>query len=253
MGHRHVGVDAVADHGDLVGLEAVARKNARKHVGIGLAERDVGMPSRGMPDAGADRAAVHQHRRLVGGAYAVGIGGDVGHALRHPPRRAAEPVVLQRHVERRDDYVGHVVGRIRRRFEPGGFEFRDHARRAEQEEPFGRGVVLLDVVDGRQRRRIHLLACGADAQRFEFVQVVGDGFGGVVGQERIADSQLFQPFEEGFGVGEERHAHVDRAVHVERHVSDAAQPLHQFVVCVNRAEFVECCHYFRVRLRCWNR
>lgn len=42
VGHLDVGVDAVADHGDLVGLQPVAREDARKHVRIGFAQRDVG-------------------------------------------------------------------------------------------------------------------------------------------------------------------------------------------------------------------
>ena len=188
--------------------------------------------------------AVDQYRRLVGGAYPVGVGSDVGHALRHPPCGAAQAVILQRHVERRDHHVRHVVRRIRGRFETCCLEFRDHARRAEQEKPFGRRVVLADVVDRRKGGGVHFLACGVYAQHVELVQVVGDRLRRIVGQERIADAHLLEPREERLGVGKERHAHVDRAVHVECHVPDAAQAFHQLVVRVDRAVFFECSHLF---------
>lgn len=190
-----------------------------------------------MFDASTNGTAVDQYRRLVGGAYPVGVGGDVGYTLRHPPCGAAQAVILQRHVERRDHHVRHVVRRICGRFETCGLEFRDHARRAEQEKPFGRRVMLPDVVDRRQCGGVHLVACRPYAQHVEFVQVVGDRLRRVVGQERIADAHLLEPREERLGVGKERHAHVDRAVHVERHVPDAAQVFHQFVVRVDRAVF----------------
>ena len=68
VGHLYVGVDAVADHDDLRRLQSVAREDAREHVGIGFPERDVRTASGGVLDAGADRTAVYEHRRQVGGA-----------------------------------------------------------------------------------------------------------------------------------------------------------------------------------------
>ena len=243
MGHLHVGVDAVADHCDLVGLQAVACEDAREHVGVGLAEGDVGLAARGMLDACADRAAVDEHRGQVGRADAVGVGGDVGESLLHPPCRAAEPVVLQRHVEGRDDGVGAVVGRLGARLIPCGLEFGDHRGGSEQEEPPGRGVVGAEVVDRGQRGGVHLLARGLDAQRAELVEVVGDALRGVVREEGVSDSHLAEPLQEGLRVGEERHAHVDRAVHVEGHVADASQAAHQFVLLPDGAVAVErLCH-----------
>ena len=239
MGHLDVGVDAVADHGDLVGLQPVAREDARKHVRVGLAQRDVGAASRGVFEAGADRAAVDQYGRLIGGAHPVGVGGDIRHSLFDPPGRAAEPFVAERHVERRHDHVGHVVGRVGARLEARSLEFRDHRRRAEQEQPLGRRVMGLDVVDRGQRRGVHLVARSPDAQRVEFMEVVRDAFRRVVRQERVADPLFLESVQEGLRVGEQRHPHVDRAVHVERHVADAAQAFHQFGVLPDGAVLVK--------------
>ena len=125
---------------------------------------------------------------------------------------------------------GDIVGAVGRRFEAGGLELRDHARRTQQEESFGRRVVRADVVDRGQRRGIHLLACGFDAQRFELVEVVGDALRRIVRQERVADAHLRQVGEEPLGPGEEGHAHVDGAVHIERHVPDAAGAFEKLLV-----------------------
>ena len=229
----------------------MAREDAREHVGVGFPERDVRTASGGVLDAGADRTAVYEHRRQVGGAHPVGVGGDVGHALFDPPCRAAQPVVLQRHVERRHDNVGHVVRRVGAGLEARGLELRDHRGRSQQKEPAGGGVAGLDVVDRGQRRGVHLVARGFDAQLGEFEQVVVDALRGGVRQERVADALFAESAQESLRVREERHAHVDRAVHVERHVADAAQALHQFAVLPDGAVFVKVfhCRYF-LSMRC---
>ena len=59
---------------------------------------------------------------------------------------------------------------------------------------------------------------------------------------RVADALLAEPAQESLRVGEERHAHINRAVHVERHVADAAQALHQFAVLPDGAVFVKVFH-----------
>ena len=41
VGHLDVGVDAVADHGDLVGLQPVAREDALKHVRVEIGRAHV--------------------------------------------------------------------------------------------------------------------------------------------------------------------------------------------------------------------
>ena len=141
-----------------------------------------------------------------------------------------------------DHHVGDIVGAVGRRFEAGGLELRDHARRTQQEESFGRRVVRADVVDRGQRRGIHLLARGFDAQRFELVEVVGDALRRIVRQERVADAHLRQVGEEPLGPGEEGHAHVDGAVHIERHVPDAAGAFEKLLVRKGRAVGVDCSH-----------
>ena len=111
--------------------------------------------------------------------------------------------------------------------------------RAEQEQPLGRRVMGLDVVDRGQRRGVHLVARSPDAQRVEFMEVVRDAFRRVVRQERVADPLFLESVQEGLRVGEQRHPHVDRAVHVERHVADAAQAFHQFGVLPDGAVLVK--------------
>ncbi len=197
MGHRHVGVDAVADHGYLVGLQSVTVEYAREHVGVGLAECYVGAASRGVFETFAYRAAVDQYDALVGGTYAVGVGGYVGHTLRNPPCCAAETVVGECHIESRYDCVGYIVGVVAGRDEARLFELRDHRRRAQEEQTACLRQVGLDVVDRGQRRGVHLLARGFDAQLRELVQVVVDRFRGVVREERIADAQLLQSRQKG--------------------------------------------------------
>ena len=241
-GHRYVSIDAVAHHGDLIGAQAETLLDAGEHVGIGFAQHDVGRTSRGVFEALADRAAVDQHDGLIGRTYAVGVRGDVGDALRCPPCGAAQARVGERHVEGGDHHVGDIVGAVGRRFEAGGLELRDHARRTQQEESFGRRVVRADVVDRGQRRGIHLLARGFDAQRFELVEVVGDALRRIVRQERVADAHLRQVGEEPLGPGEEGHAHVDGAVHIERHVPDAAGAFEKLLVRKGRAVGVDCSH-----------
>ena len=97
----------------------------------------------------------------------------------------------------------------------------------------------LDVVDRGQRRGVHLVARSPDAQRVEFMEVVRDAFRRVVRQERVADPLFLESVQEGLRVGEQRHPHVDRAVHVERHVADAAQAFHQFGVLPDGAVLVK--------------
>ena len=63
-----------------------------------------------------------------------------------------------------------------------------------------------------------------------------------VRQERVADALFAESAQESLRVGKERHAHVDRAVHVERHMADAAQTLHQFAVLPDGAVFVKVFH-----------
>ncbi len=237
--HLDIGVDAVAHHGDAVGLQSVTALYARQHVGVGFAQRYVGASSRGMFDALADRTAVDQHHPLVGGAHAVGVGGYVGQPLRHPPRGAAQTVVAKRHVERRDHRVGHVVGVVGGRLEACLLELRYHARRTQQKQSPCRGVAVADVIDGGQRGGVHLLGRGLDAQRDEFAQVVVDRSRRIVGQKRIGYPHLAKTRQKGFGAVEERLAHVDRAVHVERDMTDAAQTLRELLIAENRAIFFE--------------
>ena len=194
------------------------------------------------PVACSRQAQIEPQSTLVGRADAVGVGGDVGEPLRNPPRRTAEPLVAERHVEGDDDGVGPVVGRVGRRDEPRGLELGDHRGCAQQKETAGGGVVFVQVVDGGQRGGVHLLARGVDAERLQLAQVVVNRLRGIVGQERVADAQLAEFGQEGLRPVEERHAHVDGSVHVERHVTDAAQTLHQLVVGVDGAVFVKFLH-----------
>ena len=79
VGHLDVGVYTVADHRYLFSAQSVTVLNARQHVGVGLAEGDVGFASRGVFEACADRTAVDQHYFLVGGAYAVRVCRYIGY------------------------------------------------------------------------------------------------------------------------------------------------------------------------------
>ena len=87
-----------------------------------------------------------------------------------------------------------------------------------------------EVVDRGQCGGVHLLARGLDAQRAELVQVITDIFRRVVREERVSDAEFAEPLQKGLCEGEQRHAHVDRAVHVERHMADTRQAAHQFVL-----------------------
>ena len=54
LGHCDVGVDAVTHHCDLVGLELLLLENTNQHIGVGFAQRNVGLASRGVVQTFAD-------------------------------------------------------------------------------------------------------------------------------------------------------------------------------------------------------
>ena len=62
-----------------------------------------------------------------------------------------------------------------------------------------------------------------DAHSFQFGQVVGYRFGGVVGQEGVADARRLHPVQEVDGEGEELAAQIDGSVHVQGKMFDLAQ------------------------------
>jgi len=147
-GHFHVGVETVADHGELGGLELVTFENSAEHGGVGLAHDGVGRASGGGGKHGADGAAIDEDGGLIGRANAVGVGGDERFALFDPPRGAAESRVGEGGVEADDDGVGNFVRRIREELKTGGGKFATHAGRAEDEKFFRRGRQLVEKLDG---------------------------------------------------------------------------------------------------------
>ena len=202
--------------------------NANEHIGIGLAQRDVGTATRGMLQTTADGTAVDQHGPLIGGAYAVGIGGYVGQTLRNPPRGTAQARVDERHVEGGYHHVGHVVGTVGCRNVSGLLKLRNHAGRTQQEEAAGRGIMGLQIVDGGHGGGVHLLLSGFNAHLMELEQIVIERLRGIIGQKTIGNAHLAQAAKEGDGEREQGVAHINSTIHVEGYVANAGQALFQF-------------------------
>ena len=115
----------------------------------------------------------------------------------------AESVVLQGHIECNDQHIGNVAFGRGGGFEPCSFELCDHAGGPEQKEAFGLRVFGFDIVDCRQGRGVHLFTRDLNIHLVQFVQVVVDIFGRVVGQERISDTQSIELSQECFCPREE--------------------------------------------------
>ena len=73
VSHLDIGVDAVAYHGDFVRLQAVTLYDARQHIRVGFAERDVGFAACGMGEAGANRATIDKTTGLSVGQTRSGL------------------------------------------------------------------------------------------------------------------------------------------------------------------------------------
>jgi hypothetical protein len=67
----------------------------------------------------------------------------------------------------------------------------------------------------------------------EVLEVVGEGFGGVVGEKGVADAEVGEEVQEGVGGGEESGAVVDGAIEVEGDVADGAQFAEDFRISVD--------------------
>ena len=225
----HIGVDAVAHHGEFIALVAVFVANAVEHIGIGLSNHHIGLALAGAFNGFANGATVHQNHLLVGGAHPVGVGGDVGNVgFGSPPCGTTQARIFERGVERHHQQVGAVGGVIGTKLEAGFHKFFLHTRRAEGEEALGFGMMLTNVVDGCQRGGIHLLIGGVDAQFFEFQQIILVAFGGIIGEKRIADAMGCEGVEKFDGVGKQGGAHINGAIHIKCHVLDFCKGFHQF-------------------------
>ena len=205
------------------GLESALLADAHEHVGVWLAQGDVGPPTGGMLDALADTAAIDENRRLVGGADTVGVRGQVRQPLAHPPAGTAQTGVGERHVKSGNDGIRAVVGRVGSRDEAGLLKLADHAGRAEQEEAACLGIMGMQIVNHGHRGVVDLLSRGLNAHLMQLEQIVGDGARRVVGQERIGDAQLGELMQEIQRIGKQCVAQIDGSVHVQRHVANLFQ------------------------------
>ena len=201
------------------------RQDAFEHAGVGLAQHEVGLAAGGAFDAVADGPAVDEHGLLVGRADLVGVGGEVGAALRGPVGGHAEVAVLERGVEGDDEGIGRVVGGVVDDLESRLGELGAQALGSKDVEPPEVGAVGAQVFDHAQPGGEELVGADAQVQRVELGEVVAGALRGVVGQEGVADAEPVHALEKGLGPGEERAARIDGAIHVERQVANVRKLL----------------------------
>jgi len=79
---------------------------------------------------------------------------------------------------------------------------------------------LFDVVDGCEGGGVHVVLRSRDPHRFQLVDIVGDRFCRIVGQEGVADSGRFGFVEEIYGKGEQTAPEVDGSVHIQGQVAN---------------------------------
>ena len=123
-------------------------ENAADHGRVGFAkDGSWGDVSSGFK-RGTDGAAIDENGRLIGGANAIGISGEVRFALRDPPGGATKPGISEGRVETNNDGIRLSMRGVGHEFETGLGKLFAHARGAERKELFYFGVCLLKIFDG---------------------------------------------------------------------------------------------------------
>jgi hypothetical protein len=89
------------------------------------------------------------------------------------------------------------------------------------------GQIPLKVLHSGLRGRAEFVGAGRDSHLVEVRQVIAAAPRGIIGQERVADSELPEQSEKRKRVFEQSAAAVNRAIHVQGDMADLAQTLVQ--------------------------
>ena len=213
-------VKTISHHSYLVRRKSQPFPYAIEHRWVRLSQSVVRNATRSALKTSADGATIHQNGLLVGRAHLIGVSSQISHTLGNPPRGATEPFVTKGHIERSHDDVRHVLGAILAGDETCLLELAYHRRRTQQEELSGRRIIGPNVIDGRDRGRIHLLFGGRDAHLGQFGHIVGERLGWIVSQKRVCDSHLRQRVQEIERKWKKRVAQVYGAIHIQSNMLD---------------------------------